>query len=83
MTRRGTNLHVPADFPKLLKEIKARIQHAQSRAVMSVNAELVRLYWDIGRMIDARQQREGWGARVIPRLARELRNELPRRKGVF
>jgi predicted nuclease of restriction endonuclease-like (RecB) superfamily len=72
---------IPADFPKLLGEIKARIQQAQARAVFSVNAEMVRLYWDIGRMIDGRQRREGWGAAVIPRLARELHNELPEEKG--
>jgi predicted nuclease of restriction endonuclease-like (RecB) superfamily len=76
-----TNSSVSAGFPKLLKEIKTRIQQAQTRAVLSVNAELVRLYWDIGQMIDARQQREGWGAAVIPRIARELRNELPEEKG--
>jgi len=71
----------PAEFPKLLGEIKARIQQAQTRAVLSVNSELVRLYWDIGRMIDRRQREEGWGAGVIPRLARELHNELPEEKG--
>ena len=76
------SLHpVPTAFPKLLREIKARIQQAQARAVLSVNAELVRLYWDIGRLIDTRQDREGWGAGVIPRLARELHNELPEEKG--
>jgi predicted nuclease of restriction endonuclease-like (RecB) superfamily len=75
------NLPVPADFPNLLKQIKARIQQAQTRAILALNAELVRLYWDIGVLIDARQQQEGWGAGVIPRLARELRNELPKEKG--
>lgn len=76
-----TQLPAPADFLGLVRDVKARIQQAQARAVLSVNAELVRLYWDIGRMIDARQQREGWGAAVIPRLARELCNELPEEKG--
>lgn len=76
-----TNLPIPADFPILLKEIKNRIQHAQTRAMLAVNAELVQLYWDIGRIIAARQQQEGWGAAVIPRLARELKNELPEEKG--
>jgi predicted nuclease of restriction endonuclease-like (RecB) superfamily len=41
----------PAGYPDLLKEIKARVQRAQARAIFSVNAELIRLYWDIGRMI--------------------------------
>jgi hypothetical protein len=61
--------------------VKQRIQSAQTRAVLAVNAELVRLYWDVGRIIDARQQREGWGAAVIPRLALALKNELPAVKG--
>ena len=61
--------------------MKGRIQTAQTRAVLSVNTELVRLYWDIGRIIDGRQQREGWGAAVIPRLALALHNELPEVKG--
>jgi predicted nuclease of restriction endonuclease-like (RecB) superfamily len=76
-----TTTPVPAGFPNLLREIKARIQQSQARAVLAVNTELVRLYWDIGRMIEARQREEGWGAAVIPRLARELRNELPQVKG--
>jgi predicted nuclease of restriction endonuclease-like (RecB) superfamily len=74
-------LLVPTGFPKLLEEIKARIRLAQTRAMQSVNAELVRLYWDIGCLIGKRQRQEGWGAGVIPRLARGLRNELPELKG--
>lgn len=72
---------VHTDFPILLKEIKSRIQQAQTRAVLSVNAELTRLYWDIGRIISDRQRSEGWGSAVIPKLARELKNELPEEKG--
>ena len=71
----------PSGFSDLLGEVKLRIQSAQTRAMASVNAELVRLYWDIGRMIHQRQEREGWGASVIPRLSAELKNELPEVKG--
>jgi predicted nuclease of restriction endonuclease-like (RecB) superfamily len=70
-----------SDYAGLLKDVKARIQQAQTRAMLSVNAELVRLYWDIGRLIDQRQLREGWGASVIPTLSRDLHNELPEVKG--
>jgi predicted nuclease of restriction endonuclease-like (RecB) superfamily len=70
-----------SDFVALLADVKGRIQSAQTRAVQAVNAELVCLYWDIGRIIDDRQKRDGWGAAVIPRLALELRNELPDLKG--
>jgi predicted nuclease of restriction endonuclease-like (RecB) superfamily len=69
------------DYSALLKDVKSRIRHAQTRAVFAANAELIRLYWDIGRMIDAKQGLEGWGAGVIPRLANDLRNEVPDVKG--
>jgi predicted nuclease of restriction endonuclease-like (RecB) superfamily len=72
---------VQSDFAVLLADVRGCIQSAQTRAVLAVNAELVRLYWDIGRIINERQQREGWGAAVIPRLAAELKNELPDLKG--
>jgi len=68
-------------YPGLLAEIKQRIQSAQTRAMLGVNAELIRLYWEIGQMLDARQKSEGWGTAVIPRLARDIHNELPEEKG--
>lgn len=68
-------------FVALLADVKLRIQSAQTRAMLAVNSELVRLYWDIGRMIDVRQKLEGWGSGVIPRLALELKNEMPELKG--
>jgi len=68
-------------YPTLLADIKHRVRHAQTRAVLSVNAELIRLYWSVGRLIETRQQREGYGTAVIPRLARDLHNDLPGIKG--
>ncbi|MFM8831862.1 MAG: YhcG family protein, partial [Spartobacteria bacterium] len=68
-------------YRELLDEIKSRIRAAQNRAALSANAEMILLYWDIGRMIAARQEREGWGAGVIPKLAVDLKNELPKEKG--
>jgi hypothetical protein len=76
-----SKLSLPPGYAVLLKDIKDRIAQAQARAVLSANAELVRLYWDVGRMIDGRQRQEGWGAAVVLRLARELKNELPEVKG--
>ena len=69
------------DYARLLAEVRQRIQVAQTRAVLAVNAELVRLYWQIGSLLDQRQQQEGWGAAVIPRLAQDLTNALPELKG--
>ena len=69
------------NYADLLVEVKSRIQVGQTRAISAANVELVRLYWDIGRMIDSRQKMEGYGTGVIPRLARDLHNELPALKG--
>ncbi len=72
---------LPDGYPKLLMDIHQRVRHAQVRAVLAVNAELIRLYWEIGRLLDHRQRQEGWGSAVIPRLSRDLHNELPEVKG--
>ena len=69
------------DYASLLTEVKGRIRSAQVRATLSANAEMLAMYWDVGRMIEQRQKAEGWGAGVIPRLSRDIRNELPEVKG--
>ena len=68
-------------YAGLLGDIKIRIRQAQIKATLSANAEMILMYWDIGRMILERQKREGWGAAVIPRLCRDIRNDLPEEKG--
>jgi hypothetical protein len=71
----------PATYPHLLADLKTRIRAAQIKAALSVNRELVQLYWDIGRRILENQQREGWGAKVIERLAEDLTHAFPETKG--
>ena len=72
---------LPDSYASLLGDLKQEIEQAQSRAVLSVNRELVLLYWRIGREILAQQQAEGWGTKVIDRLARDLRLTFPHMKG--
>lgn len=68
-------------YRNLLGDIKIRVRQAQQRAALSVNAEMILMYWDIGRMIAARQKREGWGKGLLARLAGDLRNDIPEAKG--
>jgi predicted nuclease of restriction endonuclease-like (RecB) superfamily len=72
---------LPSDYGPWLAELKARIHAAQQQAARNVNRELVLLYWQIGRGILERQGREGWGSKVIERLAQDLRNAFPAMKG--
>jgi predicted nuclease of restriction endonuclease-like (RecB) superfamily len=69
------------DYADLLHNLKERIRAAQVRASLSINRELVLLYWQIGRDILARQEAQGWGAKVIDRLAVDLRREFPEMRG--
>ncbi len=72
---------VVAGYGPLLAELKSRVRAAQVRAALAVNAELVRLYWQLGHRIAQQQVKEGWGAGVIPRLAADLHAEFPELKG--
>jgi predicted nuclease of restriction endonuclease-like (RecB) superfamily len=74
-------MQAPAGYADWLAELKTRIHSAQQRATLAVNRELVLLYWQIGRDILARQAEQGWGAKVIERLAHDLRTAFPDMKG--
>jgi len=72
---------LPPDYADWLSNLKQRIRGARQRALLSANAEQIRLYHDIGREILERQGRQGWGARVIDRLSADLRAAFPDMKG--
>ena len=71
----------PDSYGRFLADLKGRIRTAQLRASLAVNRELVLLYWQIGRDILDRQERENWGAKVIDRLAADLKRAFPDMKG--
>ena len=71
----------PEGYIDWLADLKSRIHTAQQRATLAVNRELVLLYWQIGRDILTRQAAQGWGAKVIERLAQDLRASFPEMKG--
>jgi predicted nuclease of restriction endonuclease-like (RecB) superfamily len=70
-------LQTPAGYAELLQELKARIHAAQVRAAFAVSRELILLYWSIGREILTRQDAQGWGAKIVERLAHDLQMEFP------
>ncbi len=67
----------PPGYGEFIEDLKSRIRTAQFRAALSVNRELIQLYWGIGRDIAQRQQQEGWGKAVVERLAADLHREFP------
>jgi predicted nuclease of restriction endonuclease-like (RecB) superfamily len=79
----GSELMVspPEGYVEWAKDIKDRIRSAQQKAILTANSAMITLYWQIGRDILERQNRQGWGAKVIERLAGDLRREFPEMKG--
>jgi len=71
----------PGGYGAFLDTLKARVRTARLGAAVAVNQELIQLYWSIGRDILERQEREGWGAKVIERLAADLRGAFPEMTG--
>jgi predicted nuclease of restriction endonuclease-like (RecB) superfamily len=69
-------------YQDLLARLKSQIRSAQVRAAVAVNRELVQLYWWIGKEILLRQASEGWGSKVVDRLAKDLRSEFPDMSGL-
>lgn len=72
---------LPDTYQAFVQGLKERIRAAQVRAALAVNTELILLYWQIGRDILQRQEQEGWGAKIIEQLARDLKREFPDVKG--
>ena len=75
------NLPAPDGYTEFLTALQSRIEKARVRAGVAVNRELVLLYWQTGRDILRKQETEGWGAKVIDRLAADLRRALPGMRG--
>ncbi|MCL4154326.1 UNVERIFIED_CONTAM: hypothetical protein GTU68_052502, partial [Idotea baltica] len=77
----GVKTDLPDDYSALLDELKKQIKSAQIKAALSVNKELILLYWNIGKEILNRQEKQGWGSKIIEKLSKDLRIAFPGSKG--
>ena len=69
------------NYSMLLKQVRRRVALAQQRAIYAANEELLRMYWDLGKMLYSAQQAEGWGKGTLVRLSHDMKNEYPRENG--
>lgn len=70
-----------SSYIAFLQKIKKQIQQAQIKASLSINHELIKLYWNIGKEIVARQEEDGWGKSIVEKLSKDLHTEFPGMKG--
>lgn len=66
-----------AVYSEFLNELKEKIRNAQLKAAIAASRELSKLYWELGKDIVEKQKREGWGSKVLERVAKDLQNEFP------
>lgn len=72
---------LPPGFHEMIDDLKSLVRGAHVRAQLKVNTEMLQMYWEIGRTILERQREEKWGAKVVGRIATELRTEFPNQRG--
>ena len=72
---------VPDGYLDMRDTIIAKIKESRVRFVIQVNTGMMELYWEIGSEILRRQKNEGWGAKVIDRLSKDLRETFPDMSG--
>ncbi len=66
-----------SEYLSWIKELKSKIQSAQLKAAVSVNKELLSLYWDLGKSISSKINESNWGSSVVEQLSKDLKNEFP------
>ncbi len=66
-----------AEYTSFIAFLKDKIRSAQIKGAIAVNKELIKLYWDIGKEISEKQEKEGWGSNVLEKVAKDLQNEFP------
>jgi|ERR1035437_671028 predicted nuclease of restriction endonuclease-like (RecB) superfamily len=68
---------ISSDYKGWLIELKSKIKQSQIKAALSVNSELIRLYWELGTQIVEKQRKTSWGAGFIDQLSKDLKDEFP------
>jgi len=68
-------------YGSLLSELKNKIRSTQVKAALSVNAQLIAMYWELGRIIVEQQEQHKWGSAFIDQLSHDLSIEFPEMKG--
>ena len=66
-----------SSYSQFIKSLKEKVRSAQLKASIAVNQELIKLYWELGKDVVERQEKEGWGSKVIEKIAKDLQNEFP------
>jgi predicted nuclease of restriction endonuclease-like (RecB) superfamily len=76
-----TDVNLTQDYQSFIEGIKSRILTSRYQAARAVNKELILLYHHIGTQILEKQKAQGWGAKVIEHLSKDLKIAFPSMRG--
>ena len=76
-----TNIIKHSEYRDWLRNLKQQIKTGQIKAALSVNSQMIMLYWDLGRQIVDKQEKAQWGSGFIEQLSKDLREEFPEMTG--
>lgn len=68
-------------FEAFVNAIGSEIEQAQVRLISAANAQMLFHYWKMGNYILYHQNLQGWGGKVIKKLAQAIRFNYPEKKG--
>ena len=70
-----------SEFNQWIEDLKQKIHSARRKVALSINSQLLELYWELGKEIVAKQNKSNWGSNFIENIATELKHEFPEIKG--
>ena len=68
-------------YAQFIEKLKDKIQQQRISIVLNANTSMICLYWNIGQAILQKQADEGWGAKVIDRIAADIKAAFPEMSG--
>ncbi|MCE9472557.1 PDDEXK nuclease domain-containing protein [Bacteroides fragilis] len=68
-------------FDAFVHAVGSEIEQAQVRLISAANAQMLFHYWKMGNYILYHQNLQGWGGKVIKKLAQAIRFNYPEKKG--
>ncbi|MBL0708169.1 MAG: hypothetical protein JJW00_03885 [Sulfurimonas sp.] len=75
------NLNTTKEYESFIIDIKKQIEISQTKAITKVNQELIMMYFNIGKIISVKQEKLGWGAKVIDNLSHDIKVSFPQLDG--
>lgn len=74
-------MKIDTPYKKWLEDLKQNIVKARLKTALQVNANMLLVYWFIGNQIHQKIEIEGWGAKVVEQLSKDLKKAFPDMKG--